>query len=143
MTVYYNVNGAPKTGTTDAAGKVQISADTYNSDVTVQITRTEITKFDLSLVLGEGVVLPSGITGVKINSAKDTLAVAGESVTLELEGTGATGNWDITFTVTNGVTDDPDGKVTTSSSATVSAGTITPNNNGAVVITITGVSSAV
>ena len=144
LTVEYYVNGgATQTAATvDSTGKVTVSAATYNDDVVVNISRVYATEYTLSVTGDNAVALGAtkvvAVAGTDVNDA--TLTVADQ------DGKTAT----IIFTVTNGTSDAGNGdaagqyKTTTaaisSGSATVDFGTITPDGNGAVTITIVSVS---
>ena len=145
LTVEYYVNGGAtqKVSTVDSTGKVTVSAATYNDDVVVNISRVYATEYTLSVTGDDDVALGAteavAVDGTtNVNDAE--LTVSGQ------DGKTAT----IILTVTNGTSDAGKGdaagqyKTTTaaisSGSATVDFGTITPDGNGAVTITIVSVS---
>ena len=139
LTVVYSVNGAAAVtdATVTATGEVTVSAATYAADVTINVMQVVATEYTLSVTGNDDVAL----------GATKAVAVAGTDVNDGVLTT-TDNTYVVTFTVTNGSSDAADGDVAgqytaevtvSSGTGTIDFGTITPDENGTVTITIVSV----
>ena len=143
LTVVYSVDGAAAVTDTNvgSTGEVTVAGATYTKDVVINVMQVVATEFTLD-------VDDAALSGMTLTSATTSVALAGGTAVNNGVLTADNDTYTVVFTVTNGSSSltAQDGKytvsgVSVSTTGTVDFGTITPDGNGPVTITIVSVTA--